>query len=244
MEWLSRSRRDNVIAGLAILTAVFDVLKIDEMQYSSGALREGALYDLVGRSDHEDVCLRSVQSMQGRFNVDVGQAERVSVCAKQLFGQVAGEWGLSKSDWTRLRWAAELHEVGLSISHVQFHKHGEYILNGADMPGFTRQQQQGMAFLVRGHRRRLRPELLDDFSAKDKSSLLRLCVLLRLAVLLNRGRGDSPPSAVALKVQGSDSLSLELTHDSFDDNPLTLSELMGEAERLDAAGFKLSVLKA
>mgnify|MGYP003384944443 FL=1 len=244
VEWLSRSRRDNVIAGLAILTAVFDVLKIDEMQYSSGALREGALYDLVGRSDHEDVCLRSVQSMQGRFNVDVGQAERVSVCAKQLFGQVAGEWGLSKSDWTRLRWAAELHEVGLSISHVQFHKHGEYILNGADMPGFTRQQQQGMAFLVRGHRRRLRPELLDDFSAKDKSSLLRLCVLLRLAVLLNRGRGDSPPSAVALKVQGSDSLSLELTHDSFDDNPLTLSELMGEAERLDAAGFKLSVLKA
>ena len=244
VEWLSRARRDNVIAGLAILTAIFDVLDIDEMHYSSGALREGALYDLVGRSEHEDVCLRSVQSMQGRFNVDAAQAERVSTCAKQLFGQVADDWALSTADWTRLRWASELHELGLSISHVQFHKHGEYILNGADMPGFTRQQQQGMAFLVRGHRRRLRRQLLNDFSAKDKSSLLRLCVLLRLAVLLNRGRGDSQPPEVALNVQAADSLSLKLKHESFDDYPLTLSELMAEAERLDTAGFRLSVLKA
>jgi exopolyphosphatase/guanosine-5'-triphosphate,3'-diphosphate pyrophosphatase len=244
VEWLSRARRDNFIAGLAILTAIFEVLKIDEMHFSSGALREGALYDLVGRSDHEDVCLRSVQSMQGRFNVDVAQAERVSTCAKQLFGQVANDWALSPADWTRLHWASELHELGLSISHVQFHKHGEYILNGADMPGFTRQEQHGLAFLVRGHRRRLRLQLLNDFSAKDKSSLLRLCVLLRLAVLLNRGRGDSQPPEVALKVQAADSLSLKLKHESFDDYPLTLSELMAEAERLDTAGIRLSVLEA
>ena len=244
VEWLSRARRDNVIAGLAILTAIFDVLKIDEMHYSSGALREGALYDLVGRSEHENVCLRSVQSMQGRFNVDVAQAERVSTCARQLFEQVENDWALSKADWTRLHWAAELHELGLSISHVQFHKHGEYILNGADMPGFTRQEQQGMAFLVRGHRRRLRRQLLNDFSAKDQSSLLLLCVLLRLAVLLNRGRGDSQPPEVALKVQAANSLCLKLKHESFDDYPLTLSELMAEAERLDTAGFKLAVLKA
>ncbi len=241
VEWLSRARRDNFIAGLAILTAIFEVLKIDEMHFSSGALREGALYDLVGRSEHEDVCLRSVQSMQGRFNVDVAQAERVSTCAKQLFGQVANDWALSTADWTRLRWASELHELGLSISHVQFHKHGEYILNGADMPGFTRQEQHGMAFLVRGHRRRLRRQLLNDFSAKDKSSLLRLCVLLRLAVLLNRGRGDSPPPEVALTVHGVDALSLKLKNESFDDYPLTYSELMAEAERLDTAGFRLSI---
>ena len=244
VDWLSTSRRENFIAGLVILTAIFDVLKIDEMHFSSGALREGALYDLVGRSEHEDVCLRSVQSMQGRFNVDMAQAERVSACAKQLFAQVANDWGLSKTHWTHLRWAAELHEVGLSISHVQFHKHGEYILNGADMPGFTRQEQQVIAFLVRGHRRSLRRQLLNDFSGKDKPSLLRLCVLLRLSVLLNRGRGDSQPPEVALKVQDSNSLVLKLYDESFNDYPLTFSELKAEAERLDSADFNLSVLKA
>jgi len=244
VDWLSSARRDNFIAGLAILTAIFDVLKVDEMRFSSGALREGALYDLVGRSEHEDVCLRSVQSMQGRFNVDMAQAERVSACAKQLFAQVGEDWGLSKGDRIRLRWAAELHEVGLAISHVQFHKHGEYILNGADMPGFTRQEQQAIAFLVRGHRRRLRPQLLNNFSAKQKASLLRLCVLLRLSVLLNRGRSDSLPPEVVLKVKGADCLALELHDDSFDDFPLTLSELTAEAERLGSAGFDLSVLTA
>ncbi|OUS16605.1 exopolyphosphatase [Gammaproteobacteria bacterium 50_400_T64] len=244
IDWLSSARRDNFIAGLSILTAIFDVLKVDEMHFASGALREGALYDLVGRSAHEDVCLRSVQSMQGRFNVDMAQAERVSACAKQLFEQIGEDWSLSKRDWTCLRWAAELHEVGLAISHVQFHKHGEYILNGADMPGFTRQEQQAIAFLVRGHRRRLRPQLLNNFSAKQKASLLRLCVLLRLSVLLNRGRGDSQPPEVVLTVKGADGLALALNDDSFEDFPLTLSELAAEAERLGSAGFNLSVLTA
>ena len=242
--WLSVARRDNFIAGLAILTAIFDVLKVDQMHFARGALREGALYDLVGRSEHEDVCLRSVQSMQGRFNVDMAQAGRVSACARQLFTQIADDWSLSKGDWTRLRWAAELHEVGLSISHVQFHKHGEYILNGADMPGFTRQQQQALAFLVRGHRRRLRKSLLNDFTAKDRPVLLHLCVLLRLSVLLNRGRGDSQPPEVTLKVQGDSLLSLELKGESFDNYPLTFSELMAEAERLDSVNFKLSLPSA
>ena len=241
VDWLSSARRDNFIAGLAILTAIFDVLKVDEMRYSSGALREGALYDLVGRSEHEDVCLRSVQSMQGRFNVDLAQAARVSTCVKQLFEQIGDDWALSQADWIRLRWAAELHEVGLTISHVQFHKHGEYILNSADMPGFTRQQQQGMAFLVRGQRRRLRPQLLKGFSAKDQSSLLRLCVLLRLAVLLNRGRGDSQAPELALKMQRSDGLRLKLKHENFDDYPLLLSELQAEVGRLGYAGFQLSL---
>ena len=242
--WLNGARRDNFIAGLAILAAIFDVLKIDEMHFTSGALREGALYDLVGRSEHEDVCLRSVQSMQGRFNVDRAQAERVSTCAKGLFGQVAADWQLSKADWTHLRWAAELHEVGLAISHVQFHKHGEYILKAADMPGFTRLQQRGMAFLVRGQRRRLPRQILSDFSVKDKPALLCLCVLLRLAVLLNRGRGDSPPAEFVLKVEAANALALKLKHESFDDYPLTFSELMAEAERLNTAGFSLALHKA
>jgi len=242
VEGLSQSRRDNMVAGLAILIAIFEVLKIDEMQFSEGALREGALYDLVGRSEHEDVCTRSVQAMQRRFNIDLEQAERVSLCAENLFEQVAKEWKLSaevEGQW--LSWAAELHEVGLSIAHVQFHKHGAYILTAADMPGFTRPMQQVIAFLVRGHRRRFPLQLLKEFPGRQRDSLIRICLLLRLSVLLNRNRGDSVSPAVLLKVTGNSSLTLKLKEASFDDYPLTFAELSAEIERVGVAGFELKL---
>ena len=242
VEWLGTARRDNFIGGLAILTAIFDVFHIDEMHHSSSALREGALYDLVGRSDHEDVCLRTIQSMQQRFSVDRAQAKRVRSCANKLFTQVEKDWGLTQEHRTWLRWAAEIHEVGLSISHVQFHKHGAYILRGADMPGFTRQEQEFIAFLVRGHRRRLPSQLLHCFSKDEKTTLLRLCVLLRLSVLLNRSRGESPPPKVKMTVGDTKTLSLALADESFSHYPLTLSELTEEAERLNAAKLTLSIL--
>lgn len=239
---LSQSRRDNMVAGLAILIAIFEVLKIEEMEFSEGALREGALYDLIGRSEHEDVCYRSVQSMQRRFNVDLEQAERVSHCAQALFGQVAKAWKLSaevEGQW--LKWAAQLHEVGLSVAHVQFHKHGAYIVRSADMPGFTRQEQQIIAFLIRGHRRRFPNHLLETIPERHRINLLRLCLLLRLSVLLNRNRGDSPPPDALLMVSGRKSMVLKLRHDSFDCYPLTLAELNAEAERVGMAGFELSL---
>ncbi len=242
IEGLSQARRDNMIAGLAILIAIFEVLKVETMTFSEGALREGALYDLIGRSEHEDVCRRSVQSMQRRFNIDLEQAERVSHCAQNLFGQVEKGWGLSASregQW--LQWAAELHEVGLSIAHVQFHKHGAYILRAADMPGFSRQLQQIIAFLVRGHRRRFPRQLLDELPKKKRISLLHLCLILRLSVLLNRHRGDSASPAVVLKTEGQDHLKLMLRDDTFENFPLTFAELTAEAERMNSIGFKLEL---
>jgi exopolyphosphatase/guanosine-5'-triphosphate,3'-diphosphate pyrophosphatase len=242
IEGLSQARRDNMIAGLAILIAIFEVLKAETMAFSEGALREGALYDLIGRSEHEDVCHRSVQSMQRRFNVDLEQADRVNQCAQNLFGQVAKGWELSASkegQW--LQWAAELHEVGLSIAHVQFHKHGAYILRAADMPGFSRQLQQIIAFLVRGHRRRFPHQLLDELPKKKRTSLQHLCLLLRLSVLLNRHRGDSASPAVMLKTEGQEHLKLMLRDDTFEDFPLTFAELTAEAERMNAIGFKLEL---
>jgi exopolyphosphatase/guanosine-5'-triphosphate,3'-diphosphate pyrophosphatase len=243
IEGLKQSRRDNLVAGLAILIAIFEVLKIERMQFSSVALREGALYDLIGRSEHEDVCMRSVKSMQKRFCIDTDQAERVRDCADSLFKQVAKEWKLSaKVEGQWLGWAADLHEVGLSIAHVQFHKHGAYILSAADMPGFTRPVQQVIAFLVRGHRRRFPLKFLEDFSGKRKESLAKVCLLLRLSVLLNRNRGDSASPEVLLTVTGKKALALKLKRDSFEDYPLTFAELTAEVERVAMAGFELNVV--
>jgi len=243
IEGLKQSRRDNLVAGLAILIAIFEVLKIERMQFSSGALREGALYDLIGRSEHEDVCMRSVKSMQQRFSIDTDQAERVNSCADSLFKQVEKEWKLSeKFERQLLGWAADLHEVGLAIAHVQFHKHGAYILSAADMPGFTRQIQEMIAFLVRGHRRRFPLKLLEEFSGKQKESLARICLLLRLSVLLNRNRGDSASPEVLLEITGKRALALKLKSDSFENYPLTFAELSAEVERVAVAGFELRIV--
>ncbi|MCP5792699.1 exopolyphosphatase, partial [Klebsiella pneumoniae] len=72
-EGLREDRRAVLPAGLAILYAVFEVLEIDRLAYSDGALREGVMYDLLGRFKHEDIRDRSVQALMGRYNADPKQ---------------------------------------------------------------------------------------------------------------------------------------------------------------------------
>ena len=118
-EGLKEDRRAVLPAGIAILYAVFDVLGIDHLVYSDGALREGVMYDLLGRFKHEDIRDRSVHALMGRYNADAKQAERVVQTAQKLFNGVASELGLSVEDSDLLlRRAAYLHEIGLAISHA------------------------------------------------------------------------------------------------------------------------------
>lgn len=238
---ISASRRENVVAAVAILTAALDLLEIEALLYSDGSLRDGALYDLLGRSEHEDVRLRSVQSMQHRFNIDLEQADRVAGCVTELFRQVTDQWGISANERHWLYWAAQLHEIGLAVSHVRFHKHGEYLLNHADLPGFTRLEQQYLAFLVRAHRRRFPTELLNEFPADIQERLLQLAVILRFATLLHRSRGDSPAPQFQLQTKGGNSLIATLVNKNYADFPLTESELTNESERLAKVGFKLKL---
>lgn len=151
-------RRQVFIGGLAILQAVFDTFGLERMIYSDGALREGALWDLVGRSTHENVRERTVQAMAERFYVDTAQAQRVKEMARALFAQVQKDWKLDNGWGYWLDWASQLHEIGLSIAHSGFHKHGAYLVQHADLLGFTRQGQAKLAAMVRSHRRKFLPE--------------------------------------------------------------------------------------
>ena len=124
--------------GLSILMAIHRSLGIEEMYPSSGALREGVLYDQLGRIRHEDVRSRTIGRMIERFAADRGQAARVGNSATSLLDQVAGAWNLDVEDAARvLGWAAQLHEVGLSVSHTAYHRHGAYLVGHSDMPGFS-----------------------------------------------------------------------------------------------------------
>lgn len=237
---LEESRRGIFAPGLAILCAAFDALGIDHMTHSTGALREGALYDLLGRIRHEDVRDRSVLALVRRNHADEAHAERVAKTALALFDQLARRWGLDADDRELLRWAALLHEIGLDISHSNFQKHGAYLVQHTDLPGFSRQEQRLMAVLVRNHRRKFSAESLAELPPDRHQSALRLCVLLRLAVVLHHGRNEKRLPRLVLRERAG-LLELVLPRRWQQTRTLALADLGQEAEFLAAAGVALQV---
>ncbi|MBV1884372.1 MAG: exopolyphosphatase [Pseudomonadales bacterium] len=227
--------------SVAILCGIFKQLKITEMRYSEGALREGLLYDQLGRIRHEDVRDRTTQAMMSRHHVDERQAERVKETALKLCAMADVKWDLDKSPYRDvLRRAALLHEVGLSISHSQFHKHGAYLVKYSDLAGFSRQEQAAIALLVRGHRRKIPMEELDEMPESWHGVVSRMMVLLRIAVLLHHARTDKPLPHIVL---GANDQAIQLVFDKgwLDEHPLTNHDFLQEKEYLRSGGITLSV---
>ena len=153
MRGLSERRAQVWPGGLAILVELMEVLRIDRLRVSDGALREGLLYDHIGRLRHEDARERSVKALATRYNVDKSQCRRVARTALHLLRQVRESWNLkSKLAEQQLRWSAWLHEIGLDIAHSGFQRHGAYIAANADLPGFPRSEQKLLAFLIASQR--------------------------------------------------------------------------------------------
>jgi len=239
---LTDDRRPVFPGGVAVLSAVFKALNIELMLVSDMALREGLLYELLGHIRHEeDVRDRTVESLLRRYDIDRGHANRVHGTAAALFGQAtATGWTFECSEAGELLgWAARLHEIGLAISHSQFQKHGAYILANADLPGFSQQQQAILAALVRGHRRKLPVDAFEALPEPARECARRLCVLLRLAVLLHRGRSSATRCSVRLLAEGN-GLALSFPEGWLEHRPLTRSELVQEAAYLKAGAFNLS----
>lgn len=195
LEGIKDDRRPVIGGGVSVLRALFGLFDIDQIHPTAGALRHGALYDLIAReTDHTDVRERTVGSLADRFGIDAAQAERVGRVATRLFEQVAETDPLAGRTSRKLAWAARLHEIGTHISHDNAHRHGAYILDHVDAPGFSLPELHRMSQLVLGQRGKLRKldaELGDELFAKQL-----LC--LRLAVLLCHARRD--PEIVALRL--------------------------------------------
>lgn len=194
------NRKAVLPAGVAILHAVFKSLDIDTLSYSDGALREGVLYDMLGRFKKEDVRDRSVQAMMQRYHVDSKQALRVANTALQLFNSVADTLKLTPDDADILRWAAYQHEIGLSISHSGFHRHSAYLLEHSDVPGFSQIDQTRMAQLVFNHRRKLKSDHVSAVLEIGGQRLIYMCLILRLAVLIHHSRSDDAYPELALYI--------------------------------------------
>ena len=222
--------------GLAIIIAIFESLKIEVMTISEGALREGLLYDMLGRINHEDVRYRSVNDLMQRFNIDQDQAKRVRKTALHCFQQVRKDWGIAKKRKLTLGWAADLHELGMSITHDKHQLQGAHILEHADIPGFSQRRQHWLAIMVMMHRKKLIVEVLDTVSEEERQMVLYLLILLRLSVLLHRSRKDID---VLPKVVGEEN-SLTITcAKAIKDQALLEADFIQEKVWLEKVGFNL-----
>jgi exopolyphosphatase/guanosine-5'-triphosphate,3'-diphosphate pyrophosphatase len=223
--------------GLAILCAVFDELGLETMAVSEGALRHGVLYDLLGRVQHRDMRAATVAQFVRRYHVDAAQAERVRRLALTIYDALApGREREDDTDRLLLEWAASLAEIGLSIEHAQYHKHSAYVLQNADMPGFSRMEQQRLARVVLAHRGKL--SKVQDVGLEGGDWILVFA--LRLAVLILRSRTDV--RLPLLRVTGDvGGFEIELAQSWLEENPLSAGALEDEAGHWKAIGMRLAV---
>ncbi len=231
---LSRDRRPIIAGGFAIMAGLFAELGIERMEVAETAMREGILYDLLGRFHRQDMREATVDEFMRRYHIDTQQAARVKRVAHKLLTATGG--GADENDLRFLDWAARLHEIGLSVSHGGYHRHSGYILENADMPGFSRTEQARLALLARAQRGAL--VKVDAFAAGTVSDNDRLLVwLLRQAVILCRSRAEPRLPDVKVEFNGR-RIRLALPEGWLERRPLTRRALDEEAAHWSLMGVK------
>jgi len=237
LDGLRTDRLPVLPGGIAIMCAVFSGLGVEHMSYADGALRLGVLYDLLGRFHHHDMRDATVLQFMRRYQVDGRQVERVESTALSLLGQLIEiDAPEHENDVRFLKWAVSLHEVGISVAHNSYHKHGAYILNFADMPGFSKKDQARLALLVLGQRGKL-----EKLTAMPQSEATwRLIFCLRLAAVLHRSRDDHALPAFCVK-HGASGYQFELPAEWLAANPLSAAVLADETVAWQRIGSGLRI---
>ncbi|WP_348653977.1 exopolyphosphatase [uncultured Psychrobacter sp.] len=242
LEGVKEHRKAVFPAGVAVLRALMKVLGIETLAYSDGALREGVMYDMLGRFASEDVRDRSVLALIKRYSVDKKQARQVVRTSRHLFRQVQDDLQLSNDDGDLLRRAAYLHEIGLAISHSNYHRHSAYLLENSDIPGFSQVDQKRMAQLVLSHRRKLKSDMLEQTCQLGGEQLLYLCLLLRLAVSAHHSRSEYELPLMKLVILDDThwqiTVSTDKKHYAF-----LYSDLHADIEQFAKWGIELSVIE-
>ena len=221
--------------GFSIMYAAFCELGIELMRPALGALREGVLYDLLGRFTHNDMREATVQQFMRRYHVDHAQTKRVGKLAAHL-AQAFADDHTDEEDMQLLTWACNLHEIGISVAHSGYHKHSAYILANADMPGFSRKAQQYLSLLALSHRGKLE-KVRDQLTEWPVTAKV---MALRLAALFYRNRSDVVLPEMRGQFSGT-KFHLHLNGDWLAQNPLTETALQAEAKQWKSLGISLQV---
>jgi exopolyphosphatase/guanosine-5'-triphosphate,3'-diphosphate pyrophosphatase len=237
---LTEQRQPVLIGGLLMLNACFRVLEIESIKVSPYALREGVLYDLLGRLDDQDPRNKTVGAFMSRYNVDAEQVRRVKETALTACDKISETMHLRPAHRQLLGWAADLHETGLGVSHSQFQLHSGYLVENSDMAGFTRQEQLFLAALVRYHRRAIPAGFGDQLPTRLHEPLRMTLFCLRFACILCRSREDEaiPP----IRLSSSDRMITVSFPESWKEaHPLTMWDLQQETRDLEPCGLQFRV---
>lgn len=236
---LSEKRQPVFLGGLIVLSGVFEALSIDHMHVSEGALREGLLYDMVGRRQNNDVRNTSVDSLSSRFHADQEHAKRIEITAFDFFHQLKEYWFEDAQHAENLlRWACQLHEIGRNISHSSFQRHSAYIIENADLAGFSRQEHQRLSIIVRAHRGKLLKDSFNEMHKVQKIRSIYLTIVLRLSVIFHRSRTENKLPQIKIVLDDKD-LILKLPDQWLNEHPLTINDIEQEAEILLGVGLNL-----
>ncbi|MFN7094885.1 MAG: exopolyphosphatase [Burkholderiales bacterium] len=241
---LKEDRRPVIAGGLAIMTAIMEELNVPNMTIADGSLREGVMYDLLGRKSNRDLRISTVLGLKQRYTIDEAQSARVSKIALKLFQDLMANSKMEANHLKLMQWATELYEIGLSISHNDYHKHGAYILANADLAGFSKPEQTILADLVRAHRGSLTKAINSlRNKRKVKTRLIFMVASFRLSVIFHRNRKDLPQeNIVKITEPGKSGCNLVIDGAWLKQNPLTLYSLNEEIEQWKKLNIKIKLI--
>jgi len=241
LDYVADQRRPVFVGGFIILGTIFKAFQIERMDTSEGALREGVAYDLIDRLHNEDSRFQGVKSLLAQFKTDHEQSERIENAVSLFMRQVEDKWKLTAEiDQKLLLWAAQLHEIGISISYSHYNMHSAYIIENSNIDGFSRQVQRVLALLVLNHRQKIDIEQIRSLSDGWRKKVKYLTVLLRLAVAFYRGRSDVDLTMIKLE-PGKNKLDILIPHAWVESHPLTVFDLETEQGYLKSMNFDLGI---
>ena len=232
MPGLRPDRAATIIGGLAILIALVKELDIEVMTPVDAGLRLGVMWDLYLRSTKRDRREQSVLDIAQKFHVDASRANRVAENAASLFAQLKPA---ADGHTKYLRWSALLHEAGLAVSQTGYHKHAAYLIENADMPGFTTREQKLMGKLIAAQKGSLR-KVGDALSDPD---FAKAVLALRLAILFMHSRIEVGVDELKLRMKNR--IELEIKRDWVAHHPTVAYWMEKEQELWDEVGVDFSI---
>jgi exopolyphosphatase / guanosine-5'-triphosphate,3'-diphosphate pyrophosphatase len=194
-------RRDRAeVLGIAavVFLCLAEHARLDTILVPLVGVREGILCDLAAQyfgapgldERRARVLLDLSRNIAAKFHCDVRHAEYVRSVAAVLFDQLALRYKLPPELRLPMEMAAILHNCGRAIHEKAHHKHGEYLVQNAELPGLPAETQAILACLVRYHGKS-EPEahhkLYASLPPRDRRRVRELSGILRIAAAMGAG---------------------------------------------------------